>query len=68
MIIDSHCHAGKGDGLTAPADTSAPLEQYLIRARAAGIDRTVIFPALSAAATTRRTGRLPVWCGRGPTA
>ena len=47
MIIDSHCHAGKGDGLTAPADTSAPLEQYLVRARAAGIDRTIIFAALS---------------------
>ena len=25
MIIDCHCHAGKGDGLTAPADTDAPL-------------------------------------------
>ena len=47
MIIDSHCHAGKGDGLTGPADTNAPLEQYLPRARAAGIDRTVIFAALS---------------------
>jgi predicted TIM-barrel fold metal-dependent hydrolase len=47
MIIDSHCHAGKGDGLTAPADTDAPLTQYLARARAAGIDRTVIFSALS---------------------
>jgi predicted TIM-barrel fold metal-dependent hydrolase len=47
MIIDSHCHAGKGDGLTAPANTSAPLERYLVRARKAGIDRTVIFSALS---------------------
>ena len=47
MIIDSHCHAGKGDGLTAPADTDAPLGQYLPRARAAGIDRTVIFAAFA---------------------
>jgi len=23
MIIDSHCHAGKGDGLTGPWDTDA---------------------------------------------
>jgi predicted TIM-barrel fold metal-dependent hydrolase len=47
VIIDSHCHAGKGDGLTAPADTDAPLGRYLARARAAGIDRTVIFPAFA---------------------
>jgi predicted TIM-barrel fold metal-dependent hydrolase len=47
MIIDSHCHAGKGDGLTAPADTDAPLGRYLSWARAAGIDRTVIFPAFA---------------------
>jgi predicted TIM-barrel fold metal-dependent hydrolase len=47
MIIDCHCHAGKGDGLTAPADTDAPLGQYLVRAQAAGIDRTVIFAAFA---------------------
>ena len=45
MIIDSHCHAGKGDGLTGPWDTAAPLGKYLRRAMAAGIDRTVLFPA-----------------------
>jgi predicted TIM-barrel fold metal-dependent hydrolase len=43
MIIDCHCHAGKGDILTAPWNTDAPLEAYLRRARAAGIDRTVVF-------------------------
>ena len=43
MIIDCHCHAGKGDGLTGPWDTAAPLEQHLRRAAQAGIDRTVIF-------------------------
>jgi uncharacterized protein len=45
MIIDAHCHAGRGDGLTGPWDTTAPLGPYLRRARAAGIDRTVIFAA-----------------------
>jgi uncharacterized protein len=45
VIVDSHCHAGKGDGLTGPWDTDAPLEAYLRRAREAGIDRTVIFAA-----------------------
>ncbi len=47
MIIDSHCHAGKGDGLTGPWDTDAPLAAYLSRARRCGIDRTVLLPAFT---------------------
>jgi predicted TIM-barrel fold metal-dependent hydrolase len=42
MIIDFHCHAGKGDLLSAPASTDAPLGPYMRRARAAGIDKTVV--------------------------
>lgn len=45
MIVDCHCHAGKGDGLTGPWDTDAPLDRYLARASRAGIDRTVLFAA-----------------------
>src|SRR5215207_11543199 len=45
MIIDCHCHAGKGDGLTGPWDTAAPLGNYLRWATQAGIERTVLFPA-----------------------
>ncbi|MGH9883043.1 MAG: amidohydrolase family protein [Pyrinomonadaceae bacterium] len=45
MIIDCHCHAGKGDGLTGPWDTNAPLGKYMLRAAKAGIDRTVLFAA-----------------------
>jgi hypothetical protein len=45
MIIDGHCHAGRGDAMTAPWDTDAPLRAYLRRARVAGIDRTVVFSA-----------------------
>jgi predicted TIM-barrel fold metal-dependent hydrolase len=45
VIIDCHCHAGKGDGLIGPWDTAAPLEQYLLRAAGAGIDRTVLLAA-----------------------
>jgi uncharacterized protein len=45
MIIDSHCHAGKGDGLTGPWDTAAPLDAYLRRAASAGIEKTVLLPA-----------------------
>lgn len=47
MIIDAHCHAGKGDGLTGPWDTDAPLAAYLRRADAAGVTHTVLFPAFS---------------------
>src|SRR5947209_6360568 len=43
MIIDCHCHAGKGDLLTAPWNTDAPIDPYLRRAKAAGIDRTIVF-------------------------
>ena len=45
MIIDCHCHAGKGDGLTGPWDTNAPLAKYLRRAAGAGIDRTALLAA-----------------------
>ena len=44
MIIDAHCHAGKGDLLTAPWNTEASIEPYLRRARAVGIDKTVVVP------------------------
>lgn len=46
MIIDCHCHAGKGDKMTAPWNTDAPIEPYMRRARAAGIDRTVVLAPL----------------------
>jgi hypothetical protein len=45
MIIDAHCHAGKGDLMTAPWNTDAPLTAYLRRARAAGIDKTIVMAA-----------------------
>jgi predicted TIM-barrel fold metal-dependent hydrolase len=43
MIIDAHCHAGLGDGLTGPWDTEARLDRYLVRAARAGIERTLLF-------------------------
>lgn len=45
MIIDCHCHAGKGDGLTGPWDTDASIQQYLRWASTYRIDKTVVFPA-----------------------
>jgi predicted TIM-barrel fold metal-dependent hydrolase len=44
QIVDCHCHAGKGDRLTAPWNTIAPIGAYLRRARAAGIDKTIVIP------------------------
>lgn len=60
IIIDCHCHAGKGDGLTGPWDTAAPLEQYLCRATKAGITRTVLFAAFHSnyAAANRQVARI----------
>jgi uncharacterized protein len=43
VIVDCHCHAGIGDGLTGPWDTEAHLSRYLDRAARAGIERTVVF-------------------------
>jgi predicted TIM-barrel fold metal-dependent hydrolase len=45
VIVDCHCHAGLGDGLTGPWDTEAHLGRYLVRAARAGIERTVVFSA-----------------------
>lgn len=45
MIIDCHCHAGRGEGLTYHWNTDAPLAAYLRRAKAAGIDRSILIAA-----------------------
>jgi predicted TIM-barrel fold metal-dependent hydrolase len=60
MIIDCHCHAGKGDGLTGPWDTAAPLGKYLRRASRAGINRTVLFAAFHSdyAVANRQVARI----------
>ena len=44
LIVDCHCHAGPGDGLSGPWDSDASLGAYMRAADAAGIDRTVLFP------------------------
>ncbi|MFL5796903.1 MAG: amidohydrolase family protein [Actinomycetota bacterium] len=60
MIVDSHCHAGQGDGLTGPWDTDAPLGAYLRRAARAGIGRTVLFAAFNSdyRRANREVGRI----------
>lgn len=44
LVIDAHCHAGKGQEMAAPWSTFADPEVTLRRAAEAGIDRTIIFP------------------------
>jgi hypothetical protein len=46
-IIDCHCHAGQGDGLSGPWDTTAPLSRFLRRSADAGIGQTVLFAAFN---------------------
>jgi predicted TIM-barrel fold metal-dependent hydrolase len=60
VIIDCHCHAGAGDGLTGPWDTRARLRDYARRAREAGIERTVLFAAFCSdyAAANRGVARI----------
>ncbi len=43
IIIDSHCHAGLGDGLTGGWDTRAPLRAYEQQCRRSGIGLSVLF-------------------------
>lgn len=66
MIIDSHCHCGKGDGLTGPWDTDAHLSDYLRRATEAGITHTVLFSAFHSDYRTanRRVARIVQKCPR----
>lgn len=60
MIVDCHCHAGPGDGLTGPWDTAARLDRYVAQAESAGIDRTVLFAAFHSdyAVANRAVGRI----------
>jgi uncharacterized protein len=45
LIIDAHCHAGKGDGFTGPWDTRASLKNFLSWSKNAGIGKTNLFAA-----------------------
>jgi len=47
MIIDCHCHAGKGDRMTAPWNTEAAIGPYLRRARAVRIAKTIVMAAFN---------------------
>jgi predicted TIM-barrel fold metal-dependent hydrolase len=60
MIVDCHCHAGTGDGFRGAWDTEARIEPHLARARAAGIQKTVVLPVFNSdyAAANARLARI----------
>ncbi|MBV9963189.1 MAG: amidohydrolase family protein [Parafilimonas sp.] len=45
LIIDAHCHAGKGDGFTGPWDTRASLQKFLSWSYKAGVQKINLFAA-----------------------
>ena len=47
MIIDCHCHAGKGDANIAPWNSTAKLEPFLTWSQRVGIQKTVVFPVFT---------------------
>jgi predicted TIM-barrel fold metal-dependent hydrolase len=56
VIIDFHCHAGRGDAMSAPWNSTADLTAYLRRARRAGITRTVVLPTFHRDYAVANTG------------
>ena len=44
LVIDAHCHAGRGEAMSAPWTSRADPEITLRHMAEAGIDRTIIFP------------------------
>jgi predicted TIM-barrel fold metal-dependent hydrolase len=60
LVIDAHCHAGRGDGFTGPWDTAARLDRYLRRCDEAGIVRSNLFAAFHSdyAVANEEVGRI----------
>jgi len=44
LVIDAHCHAGRGEAMSAPWTTRADPEITLRHMAEAGIDRAILFP------------------------
>ena len=64
-VIDAHCHAGRGQALSAPWTTSADPELTLRHMAEAGIDQTVIFP-INNAEYEKPNQEIAEICGRYP--
>jgi predicted TIM-barrel fold metal-dependent hydrolase len=65
LIIDAHCHVGKGQVLAAPWTTHAPIEPTLRHMAEAGIDKTIIFP-VNDADYRLQNRQIAEYCARYP--
>lgn len=65
LVIDAHCHAGRGQALSAPWTTRADVDITLRHMAEAGIDRTVIFP-INNAEYEKPNQEIAEICGRRP--
>lgn len=65
LVIDAHCHAGRGEAMSAPWTTRADVEVTLRHMAEAGIDRTVIFP-INNAEYEKPNREIAEICGRYP--
>jgi predicted TIM-barrel fold metal-dependent hydrolase len=65
LVIDAHCHAGRGTAMSAPWTTRADPEVTLRHMAEAGIDRTVIFP-INNAEYEKPNQEVAEVCGRYP--
>ena len=65
LVIDAHCHAGRGQGMSAPWTTRASVEVTLQHMAEAGIDRTVVFP-INNADYEKPNQEIAEICGRHP--
>ncbi len=65
MVVDAHCHAGRGTGMSAPWTTRADVEDTLRHMAEAGIDRTVLFP-INNTEYEKPNQEIAEICGRHP--
>lgn len=65
LVIDAHCHAGRGEAMSAPWTTKADVEITLRHMAEAGIDRTIIFP-INNAEYERPNREIAEICARHP--
>jgi hypothetical protein len=65
LVIDAHCHAGRGTAMSAPWSTRADVEVTLRHMAEAGIDRTVLFP-INNTEYERANQEIAEICGRHP--
>ena len=65
LVIDAHCHAGRGEAMSAPWTTRADVEVTLRHMAEAGIHRTVIFP-INNAEYEKPNREIAEICGRYP--